>query len=57
MTVNKGIYNVQLVEKLNKILSKTRRLKVGEMKRVMGSKFFSARQLKDIAERVNYMIS
>lgn len=55
VTANRSIYNVQLVEKLDKILSKTKRVKPGGAKRALGSSFFSARQLlQDIIEQVNH---
>ncbi|HID91045.1 TPA: phosphoenolpyruvate synthase, partial [Candidatus Bathyarchaeota archaeon] len=55
VTASRGIYNVQVVEKADKILSKTKRLKPGRAKRVLGSRFYSARQLlQDIIEQADY---
>ncbi|RJS85390.1 phosphoenolpyruvate synthase [Candidatus Bathyarchaeota archaeon] len=55
ITTNRNIYNVQITEGIERILSKTKRLKPTRVKRRYGSKFFSARQLlHDIVDDVNY---
>ncbi|MFH1053954.1 MAG: phosphoenolpyruvate synthase [Candidatus Woesearchaeota archaeon] len=52
---NRTIHNVQIVEKVNDILSFTKRVKGTCKRKVMGTRLFSARQLlKDIGDKINY---
>ncbi len=52
---NRDIYNVQLVEKTEKILSYTKRVKGKNKRKSTGTRFFSAKQLlDDIANSVNF---
>lgn len=57
ITRNRSIYNVQIVEKLDRILEFTKRVKChnkNDRKRI-GTRFFSARQLfDDVKHKVNY---
>lgn len=56
ITVNRNIYNIQILEKLDKILSYTKRVKGSLRKRVYGTKLFAARSLfSDIIDEVNFM--
>jgi pyruvate,water dikinase len=55
VTVNRNIYNVQIVEKVEKILNYTKRVKGKYKRKKQGTRFFSARQiLNDIANKVNF---
>ncbi len=55
VSVNRNIYNIQIVEQVEKILGYTKRVK-GEYKReTIGTRFFSAKQLlEDIGNDVNF---
>ena len=54
VTKNRGIFNVQIVEKLDKILEHTKRVKGDARKKVLGTKLFAARQMfGDIVDEVN----
>jgi len=55
VSVNRNIYNIQIVEKIDKILSYTKRVKGVNNRKNNGTRFFSAKQLlEDIANKVNY---
>ncbi len=55
VTVNRGIHNVQILERLSDILSRTKRVKGGIREKHFGTKLFSARQIfSDIIDHVNY---
>ncbi len=45
VTVNRSIWNVQIVEKLDEIFKWTKRVKGNGMRKRVGTRFFSARQL------------
>ncbi|MFH1663504.1 MAG: PEP/pyruvate-binding domain-containing protein, partial [archaeon] len=54
-TINRTIYNVQIVEKVEKILNYTNRVKGTDKRKTNGTRFFSAKQLlEDVAENINY---
>lgn len=54
ITSNRGIYDVQIVERLEDILSYTKRVKGELHEKVLGTKLFAARQiLSDIVDDVN----
>lgn len=56
VTVNRDIYNIQIVEKLDKILLYTKRVKGNLRNRVYGTKLFAARSIfSDIIDEVNFM--
>jgi len=56
VTVNRNVYNIQILEKLDKILSLTKRVKGDLRQRMYGTKLFSVRGLfSDIVEEVNFM--
>ncbi len=55
VTRNRNIYNVQIVERLNDILTFTKRVKGVARKKVLGTKLFAARQIiGDVVDKVNY---
>ncbi|MEA1965549.1 MAG: pyruvate, phosphate dikinase, partial [Candidatus Aerophobetes bacterium] len=55
VTVNREIYDIQILERINDILNYTTRVNGLARERVYGTKFFSAKQLfSDIADKVNY---
>ena len=52
---NRNIHNVQIVEKIEEILSYTKRVKGKSKRKNIGTRFFSAKQLlDDIANSVNF---
>lgn len=56
VTVNRNIYNIQILEKLDKILHYTKRVRADLRKRVYGTKLFAARSIfSDIVDEVNFM--
>jgi pyruvate,water dikinase len=55
VTKNRTIYNVQILERLEDILLRTKRVKGVVREKELGTKLFSARQiLSDIIDEVNY---
>lgn len=55
ITLNRGIYNLQIVEKLDTIFQYTQRVKGNSHRVSQGVRFFSAQQLLgDIVDSVNY---
>ncbi|MEW6294883.1 MAG: phosphoenolpyruvate synthase [Candidatus Diapherotrites archaeon] len=55
VSTNRNIYNIQLVEGLNKIFLYTKRVKGHPLRKRQGTRFFSAKQLlKEVLEKVNY---
>jgi len=55
ITKNRGIYNVQIVERMNEILDKCKRVKTKIEKRKIGTKFLAAKQIfADIQDKVNW---
>ena len=56
VTVNRNIYNIQILEKLDEILKFTKRVKADLRERVYGTKLFSARGMfSDVIDEVNFM--
>lgn len=56
VTSNRTIYNVQIVENIDKLLSYTKRVKGPTKERVRGTRFFCAKQVVgDIIDDVNYL--
>ena len=54
-TVNRGIYNLQILERLEEILSYTKRVKGNVKERFYGTKLFAAKQIfSDILDKTNY---
>lgn len=55
VTVNRNIYNIQIVEKVDEIISYTHRVHGNDNRVIQGTRFFSAKQLlSDIVDSVNY---
>ncbi len=55
ITRNRGIYHVQIVERIYDIIERTKRVKGLVGKRRFGTRFFAARQiLQDVVDKVNY---
>ncbi|MBU2638170.1 MAG: hypothetical protein KJ955_04305, partial [Nanoarchaeota archaeon] len=55
VSVNRNIYNVQIVERVNDLLSCTKRVKGVSTRNRFGTRFFAAKQiLSDVREGVNY---
>jgi len=55
VTSNRTIHNIQILERLDDILSMTKRVKGPSRQKVMGTKLFAAKQLfSDIIDDVNY---
>ena len=55
VTINRNIYNVQIVEKIGEICRFTKRVKGNNNRKIQGTRFFSAKQLfNDILDDVNY---
>ncbi len=55
ITNNRTIYNVQIVENIEKILSYTNRVKGNCERKTQGTRFFSAKQLlEDVSDKINY---
>lgn len=55
VTVNRNIKNIQIVEKIDEILSYTKRVKGSAKRERFGTKYFGARSLfSDIIDQVNY---
>jgi len=56
ITVNRNIYNIILLERLDDILKYTKRVKGVTKEKILGTKLFSIKQLfSDISDDVNYM--
>ncbi|MCK4339557.1 MAG: hypothetical protein KAW87_06180, partial [Candidatus Cloacimonetes bacterium] len=56
ITVNRNIYNIILLERLDDILKYTKRVKGVVKEKILGTKLFSIKQLfSDISDDVNYM--
>jgi len=55
VSTNRNIYNVQIVEQVERLLSYTKRVKGNYNRKRNGTRFFSAKQLiGDIADNINY---
>ena len=55
VTTNRGIYHVQILERISDILNYTKRVKGNTTDKMQGTKLFSAKQiLGDIIDQVNY---
>ncbi len=56
VTVNRTIYNIQIVERIDNMLGFTKRVKGETRKKILGTKLFPVRQIfSDIADDVNFM--
>ena len=55
VTMNRNIYNIQIVEKIKEILVLTKKIKASVQEKVLGTKLFAAKQiLGDIVDTINY---
>jgi pyruvate,water dikinase len=55
VTVNRSIYNVQILERMNDILQFCKKIKIQSYQKTMGTKLFSAKQvLGDIIDKINW---
>ena len=55
VTTNRNIYNIQIVEKIDLLLSYTKRVKGDYNRKSMGTRFFSAKQLfNDVDDKINF---